>query len=127
MTTHEERQRLAAMGNALRPDWPVGSLYTLLTHEIVVKRAYRDVAAALALVATDPETRTPARLHEPGPWWQASVKHSPDRAPSFDPMCHVCWEPHDPAVSCAVPPRPREPRDHLYEQARRAIRGDTDE
>jgi hypothetical protein len=99
MTTHEERQRLAAMANALRPDWHVKSLYTLLCLDVVVKRAYRDVALALAWIATDPETRTPARLHEPGPWWgtpQAAGNGRPE-APRTCPACH--W-PHRPGQAC---------------------------
>lgn len=116
------------MANSLRPDWPVNSLYTLLTHEVTVKRSYRDVALALAWVATDSETRTPARLHEPGPWWQAvATKPHPNQAREHDPMCHTCWTPHDPGVPCDVAPRPREPRERLYAEARRAIRGGPDE
>ena len=44
-----ELARLAAMGNALRPDWPAQSLKTFL-HAFAVN-AYRDVAVALAWVA----------------------------------------------------------------------------
>ena len=67
-------ERLAAAGNALRPDWPVKSIMTaLLDHR---DRAYRDVAVALAYIATDPDTRTPARLKESGPWWSAVATQS---------------------------------------------------
>jgi hypothetical protein len=35
-------------------------------------RPYRDAAIALVAVAVDPHTETPARVLEPGPWWQAA-------------------------------------------------------
>ena len=71
MLTRTELERLAGMGNQLRPDWPVASLLThLRTHHTA--RAYRDVAVALAYVATDPITQTPARMLEAGPWWRTT-------------------------------------------------------
>jgi hypothetical protein len=63
--------RLAAVGNALRPEWPAQSLLSLLKREFS-SRAYRDVAVAMAYVAADEETTTPGRLLENGPWWQAT-------------------------------------------------------
>ena len=71
MTTNNELQRLAAMANSLRPEWPVRSLVTHLT-EKHADRPYRDLAVALAWIATDPKTKTPARLAEAGPWWTAT-------------------------------------------------------
>lgn len=63
-----EVERLAKSVNGLRPDWPWNSLVTFIeTH--LTDRAYRDVAVALAYIAADPETRTPKRVLEPGPWW----------------------------------------------------------
>lgn len=104
MTSHAERQRLAAMAAALRPDWPVNSLYTLLTDDVVlVKRSYQDVALALAWVGTDPATKTPARLAQPGPWWAAttaaSVKAPTSVAARRCGECggfHTPLSPHDP-------------------------------
>lgn len=71
MPSDTELERLAAMGNALRPEWPVKSLLTHLRNHHAT-RAYRDLAVALAWVATDPATLTPARLAESGPWWRAT-------------------------------------------------------
>lgn len=71
MLSHTEAERLAAMGNSLRPDWPVPSLLTHIRTNYS-DRAYRDVAVALAYVATDPVTQTPARLKEAGPWWRTT-------------------------------------------------------
>lgn len=67
-----EVQRIAAMGNALRPDWPIGSLVTLLSKPEIVNRTRRDVAVALAWVACESTTKTPARVLEAGPWWLAT-------------------------------------------------------
>lgn len=65
--------RIAAATNAHRPDWPQSSLVTFLTKNLA-DRAYQDVAVAMAWIATDPETRTPARVLEPGPWWPAHTE-----------------------------------------------------
>ena len=70
MPSQNEIERLAAMANALRPEWPVRSLVTLLTKHGA--RPYRDLAVALAWIATDAKTKTPARLAEAGPWWTAT-------------------------------------------------------
>ena len=82
MLTRTDAERLAAMGNALRPDWPVASLLTYLTKH--KDRAYRDVAVALAWVAAEAQTKTPARLDEQsGPWWKAT------KADGQTPTVHV--------------------------------------
>jgi hypothetical protein len=108
MTTHEERQRLAGMGNALRPDWPTASLYTHLTREHS-NRSYRDLAVALAWIATDPDTKTPARLAEPGPWWTATRPVGTTVARHH--LCPRCREPHPPTEACTGQPRDAIDRD----------------
>ena len=70
MMTQTEIARLAALGNCLRPDWPNSSLFTFITKSLA-GRPYRDVAVALTWVACDPNTLTPKRLLEAGPWWKA--------------------------------------------------------
>ena len=67
-----ETHRLTAAINALRPDWPVASLSSWIRKNLADK-PYRDAAVALAWVATDPETTTPGRVLEAGPWWRAVV------------------------------------------------------
>jgi hypothetical protein len=96
MTPHEA-DRLAAAANALRPDWPTPSIrsYLLASH---AHRGYRDTAAALAYIATDPDTRTPKRLEQDGPWWRVGVEQpqQPRRrdpaeaAAPFDRAAHAC-------------------------------------
>lgn len=75
MPSETEIERLAAAANAIRPEWPVRSLVTHLTNHHA-SRAYRDLAVALAYIATDPKTLTPARLKESGPWWRCTEEQS---------------------------------------------------
>lgn len=75
MPTPNEIERLAAATNAIRPDWPVQSLRTHLASQHGA-RTFRDLAVALAWIATDPATKTPARLLENGPWWAATSVNS---------------------------------------------------
>lgn len=70
-----ERDRIAAAINALRPDWPTASIRTLIADKLN-NRTRRDVAVALAWVACESATKTPARVLEAGPWWHASNAES---------------------------------------------------
>jgi hypothetical protein len=69
--TKVELHRLAGAIATLRPDWAPQSLQTFLERHFA-HRPYRDIAIALVTVAVDPTTATPARILEPGPWWQAA-------------------------------------------------------
>ncbi len=71
MLTNDETHRLAAALNALRPDWPVKSLVTFIDANLR-PRTYRETAVALTWVASDPQTETPKRVLENGPWWNAT-------------------------------------------------------
>ncbi len=71
MLTTTEIDRLAASTNQLRPDWPVNSLTTHIRNHHAT-RSYRDLAVALAYLATDPLTQNPGRLLESGPWWRTT-------------------------------------------------------
>lgn len=92
-----EIDRIAAAMHQLRPDWPAVSIRTLI-HKHLADRPRRDVAVALAWVACEPGTSTPARVLEAGPWWKAAgvegtaSKREPWDAGSF---CAVCQEPAD--------------------------------
>ncbi len=101
MATDLELDRVAAAVNALRPDWPVASLRTYLRSRHA-GRAYADLAAALVAVAVDPASTTPARVEQPGPWWQATravgpttYRPGPDGAP-----CPRDGHEHEPAATC---------------------------
>lgn len=68
--TKVELARLAGALHVLRPDWPADSLQTFLGQ--FLHRPLRDVAVAMVWVTTDPDTRSPGRVLEAGPWWSAS-------------------------------------------------------
>lgn len=99
-TSLEERQKLAAMGNTLRPDWPAGSLLTFITQELK-NRTAREIAIALAYISWDPEIRTPGVLREAGPWWEAA---RPIAAPvgRGRGRCENCDGFHSPQSPCQV-------------------------
>jgi hypothetical protein len=99
-TSHDERQRLAAMGHTLRPDWPAGSLFALITDQLQ-NRSYRDIAIALAFIATDPTTRTPGRLKEHGPWWEAA-RPAATTTQRGNSRCDKCGIFHAPTSPCRV-------------------------
>jgi hypothetical protein len=84
-------ERLAAAVNALRPDWPVRSLITFITRDLG-HRAVRDAAVALAWIACDPDTQTPKRVLEQGPWWTATAAAAdrPVVVAGIGELCHHC-------------------------------------
>jgi hypothetical protein len=73
-----EAERIAAAINVLRPDWPVRSLITLMGREQLKHRPRRDVLVALAWVASETNSSTPARVLEAGPWWKAVAIETPN-------------------------------------------------
>lgn len=103
MATKEELDRLAAMGHQLRPDWPLRSLLTYLARNHR-SRPYRDLAIALAAVATDTTTQTPKRLEESGPWWKAAQAAfgapTAEVGPGKRARCEVYGHEHYPATNC---------------------------
>lgn len=101
MLSQVEAHRLAGAINQLRPEWPLASLSTFI-HKNLAARAYRDAAVALTWVACDPQTLTPARVLEAGPWWKATqaqdatvsaISHSCPEHPSERAWdCRPCAE-----------------------------------
>jgi hypothetical protein len=89
--TSDEITRLAKAFTVLRPQWPYKSLHTYLTDKHSL-RLYKDVLIALSWIAADPESRTPALLDRPGPWWDAAVPptHGPERPqpPAYRSLRH---------------------------------------
>ena len=83
-----EIDRIAAAFNALRPDWPIKQLRTLLSDPRLANRPRRDVAVALAWVASESVTTTPYRVIETGPWWRAA-------AVDADPVAHPPKKPDE--------------------------------
>jgi hypothetical protein len=103
MSTLNELERIAAMAHALRPDWPLSSLLTHLKANHGA-RPYLDLAVAMAWIATDPDTKTPARLMENGPWWAATTPQpaaTSSRNANHKP-CDRCRYPHPPGEACDI-------------------------
>lgn len=73
MISRTEAERVAVAIHALRGDWPITSICTLIIRDLTTW-AYRDLAAALAYIAADQNadgtwrSATPARVKESGPW-----------------------------------------------------------
>lgn len=93
MINDNDLQRLAAAIHALRPDWPAASLHTYL-HAKHAGRSYRDLAVALAWVAADSASKTPARLDENGPWWVAATAAAGTPQPDRFTACPHCGNYH---------------------------------
>lgn len=91
MIDDHDIETIAAAFNQLRPDWPVSSLRTFIAKNLAT-RAKRDVVVALAWVACEPNTATPARVLEAGPWWKAAgvTGELTRRHPTPWSACHNC-------------------------------------
>lgn len=97
MNDHE-KTRIAAAINQLRPDWPAASLRSLLDRPAISNRPRRDVAVALAWIACETTTQTPARVLESGPWWKAAhIEGSGAGGPKFHG-----WSEGDPRNVCGI-------------------------
>lgn len=102
MATLNELERVAAMAHGLRPDWRYDSLVTHLRANHGTK-PYRDLAVAMAWIAADPDTKTPARLLENGPWWAATTPREAGAAGTTNHKpCDRCRYPHPASVPCDV-------------------------
>lgn len=88
-----EAEKIAAAIHVARPDWPASSLLTMIRKNLI-DRPRRDVFVALAWVASEPNTSTPARVLESGPWWRAVAVDgdTTGRREPFDASecCDVC-------------------------------------
>ncbi len=100
--TDVEVSRLADAVAALRPDWPARSVRQLVAARLR-DRAFADAAVALAVVACDPASETPARVLEPGPWWQATRANRPGSATPTPARPHCPIHPEHPAGSQLCP------------------------
>lgn len=133
MIDKNQGERLAAMANAVRPDWSVKSLMTMLAR--FRDKPYRDLAVALAWIAADADTTTPGRLAEAGPWWDAAVADTPVSArptpipPKKCPRCGGFWRrPDGQCIDCELidrddPWADDTPPAHVSRaEARRAVR-----
>lgn len=89
----DDVSRIAAAISTYRPDWMASSLVTLMRNRgrdesgpVLAALPARDVAIAFTWVALDPDTNTPARVLESGPWWNATRERaSTEQPPRFKP------------------------------------------
>src|SRR5690348_15211392 len=91
MANDKQLDRIAAVLNILRPEWPISSCKTLLEKDHS-RRPYADLAIAAVAVAVDPRSATPKRLAELGPWWRAAQAanghdQTPGVGPGSNPRC----------------------------------------
>lgn len=95
MLTRHEAERLAQSIHALRPEWPVSSLLTFLKKRET--RPLLDLTLELAHVAQLPDTKTPARIDEQGPWKQTrgTTTTAPPIRYATDTDCGICHGPQD--------------------------------
>lgn len=113
MNEHEI-ERIAAATHQLRPDWPVASLKTLIAKKLG-DRPRRDVCVALAWIACEANTATPARVLEAGPWWRAAAIEGGGAPRNQIPAHERCSTCSKSAVDCA---RVRfADDDHIFEPA----------
>lgn len=79
MISRTEAERIAVATHALRGDWPISSICTLIVRDLTAW-AYRDLVTALAYIAADQNadgtwrSATPARVKESGPWLTTSAE-----------------------------------------------------
>jgi hypothetical protein len=113
MLTEVQIARLAAAVSHLRPEWPQASLHSFISRNLA-GYTVRDAAVMLTWVAVDPDTETPARMLEAGPWRQtATLNAAPGTRSPHDRQrtCSVCalaevdcrskWSTDHPFVSVA--------------------------
>lgn len=107
MASDAELQRIAGAANKLRPEWSAKSVLTILrTHH--PDRSFADLAVAVAVLAVDPATQTPARLSEHGPWWVATrLNVGRSETPNVGPgrgarRCDRAGHDHEAADACRL-------------------------
>jgi hypothetical protein len=114
MNDHEA-QRISAAMHVLRPDWPAASILTMIRKNLI-DRPRRDVTVALSWIACEPNSHTPARVLESGPWWIAvGVDGTTTNRPGkVDPAnrCGVCSESRERCARIWVD-------DHVFDDGKR--------
>lgn len=134
MPTKNEIDHLAKAINVLRPEWPIPSLTTYIARNHQ-SRPYADLAIALTAVAVDPASKTPKRVEEAGPWWQAAqVAFAGVTTPHVGPgreRCTKYGHEHYPAHNCPgcridelIGPQAPDPLPTDYDDARTRAAGE---
>lgn len=95
----------------LRPRWTTDELMAVLADSRIREhRNMRDTASALAWLALDVTTQSPARLLAPGQWWRNATaeEHAGPRAPEYRRIDGT------ECVECGLPKLGHRWTDHAY-------------
>ena len=105
MASDHELQIVAQVVGIVREDWVPRSVLAMLRREPSLRdRPYRWLAVAAVIVALDPASKTPKRLLEFGPWWQAAAVSTGEGTdtpgPGKEPACERVGHEHELARNC---------------------------
>ena len=108
MASDVELERIAHAVAMLRPDLHPTSTLTWLRSEagrMTARRPYADLAVAAVACYLDPNTKTPARLAQNGPWWATALRVNDQRGEGYLPGAdgRPCPQPgheHERADAC---------------------------
>lgn len=97
MLTKVQIERIAAAIQLLQPNWTIPQLKGVMADPRINNRPPSDIAACLAFLACDGETKQPTRAFEPGPWWATATARAEQQGPQYryaDPRdCGICNKP----------------------------------
>lgn len=97
MLTNLQAERIAGAIQLLQPNWTIPQLKGVMADPRVGNRPPADVAACLAYLACDGETKQPTRAFEPGIWWSTASVRSEHQGPQYrytNPRdCGTCSKP----------------------------------
>ena len=97
-----EAEQIATAVSVIRPDWLRTSLVTALGRlpEHYRIRPARDVHLALLWLAYDPDTKTPGRLGQEGPWWGVGSLAGPGTTRTAEPGIVTYCTHGEPGARC---------------------------
>jgi hypothetical protein len=112
----QEATRIAGAINALRPDWGVSGLMSILGDDRLRNRAYEDMTRTFVALALDPKSAKPTRVFEDGPWWHVTTLGRRERNTSSNIRhaaptdCDICGFPADRHVVASLNDHDYRPR-----------------
>ena len=97
-----EAEQIASAVSIIRPDWLRTSLATTLGRlpGHLRARPARDVHLALVWIAYDPDTKTPGRLAQDGPWWATARLAGPGAQRATEPGIVTYCSHGEPGTRC---------------------------
>jgi hypothetical protein len=90
--TEDDLTVLVAAIRVERPEWSTSAIRAALVEPSVLERPWPIRAAAMRIVAADPQSTAPGRLRASGTWWgkAADVVRARDRPAGQPPPCGKC-------------------------------------